>query len=176
MTEASPPDAGPIRPLPGWSQLPSQTTDPDLPPVESPEPEGIRIPTSGSPDRPRKQPSPPQNGEPVTTLSGRSPSAGDAREIGKVISGLVKLITGVVAKLVASRGGVFRRPSEVECNDIGQPLGRIVARHSDFAGVPPDLIDAASATAAVSEYLLADAPLITRAPEWREPDPEDPQP
>jgi hypothetical protein len=135
------------------------------------------MPTSASPPRPPRSTSPGPNGEPVTTLPGRSPRAGDAREVGKVIAGLVKLLTGIVAKLASSRGLAFRRPTDVEANDIGQPIGRIVARHADISGVSPDVADAASATAAVSEYLLSDDPLLTRAPEaWRPPETEDTQP
>lgn len=166
------------RPLPAWSDLPSQTPDPAVPEVATPEREpGSRIPTSTSQARPPRSTSPGPNGEPVTTLPGRSPRTGDAREVGKVIAGLVKLLTGIVAKLAASRGLTFRRPTDVETNDIGQPLGRIVARHADISGVSPDVADAAAATAAVSEYLLSDEPLLTRAPEaWSPPETEDPAP
>lgn len=177
MTDQASQPEGLTRPLPAWSDL-GPSPDQPLPEVATPEREpGIRTPTSTSPARPPRSTSPAPSGEPDTTLPGRSPRTGDAREVGKVIAGLVKLLTGIVAKLAAGRGLVFRRPTDVETNDIGQPLGRIVARHADISGVSPDVADAASATAAVSEYLLSDEPLLTRAPEaWRPPETEDPAP
>lgn len=159
-----------LRPLPGWSQLPSQQTDPSLPPVPAPEP-GTSPPPSPETARLPGPASPPPGG-PGPTPSGRSPRTGaDARELGKVIAGLLRIVAGFAARFIAGRGGVLRRPDAGELDGMAQPVARILVRHAPDLAVSEDVTDIALAGSAVGNYFLADEPLITQAAgEYRQPD------
>jgi hypothetical protein len=68
-------------------------------------------------------------------------------------------ITGWVVS-TWKRGQKLREPTKDQAKDIGQPLGRILARHIPVDWLNDDLIDAVEMTAGVGNY-LNDGPLLT---------------
>lgn len=150
----------PAAALPRWATPASQRQDPDLPETEGPSPAegttGPRPPISppfGQPDPKPEAPAPPRT---------RTSSGGDPLEVSKVLAGLLTVIIGGLAWVIARRGYELRTPTEHEMRDFTDPVGRIATRHLDMAMFSPDLADATMATAAAVKY-ASSSPIGTPA-------------
>lgn len=82
-----------------------------------------------------------------------------------LLGGLAVAAAAVVRWRTASRRRL-REPTTKQLDSIGEPLGRILARHVDPALLNPDLADAIMAGAGIGQY-LNDGPVLL----WDRPDP-----
>lgn len=82
-----------------------------------------------------------------------------------LLGGLAVAAAAVVRWRTASKRRL-REPTNKQLEGIGEPLGRILARHVDPALLNPDLADAIMAGAGVGRY-LNDGPVLL----WDRPDP-----
>jgi hypothetical protein len=74
-----------------------------------------------------------------------------------VLGALVVLADGLIRRF-AKRD--LRRPTGGHLDDFSDPVGQILARHTDLSVLGPDLIDVTSAAAAMGNYLI-DGPITT---------------
>ena|ERR1043165_8128340 len=157
---------GPDDPLPTvQAPTPAPDSPPDSPPAHLQETE------SGEDSRP--EPLPPI---PVTPAAARTRtySAGDAKVAGKFVRGVLAILAGTAAALLARSDRHLRQPTPEQLAEIADPLGAILARHLPTEVLHESLIDGTSAAAAVHAYVL-DGPLVTSIPTANVVYPEDTQ-
>lgn len=174
------PDAEPrtvLTPLPRFTQ---PLRDPDLPEVETGDPDPATEParppatatateTTPSNPRPPTASTDPTPGGRVPSLEAPTPTrtfsrAGDPKTAAEVIAGLLSLALGAAAWWAARRRLQFRQPTPGQLTDVATPLGNLAARHLPTEVINRDLVDATHAAGAMHRY-LTDGPLLTRAPE-----------
>jgi hypothetical protein len=94
----------------------------------------------------------------------RAPTPGELELTGKAAASILAAL-GILAALTvrALMGRRLREPSADQCDAIGAPVGKILARHFDPSWLNNDLANAAEATAALGRY-LSDGPLLEPRP------------
>lgn len=130
--------------------------------------------TAGNLDEAPEPPGPARRAIRTATSS----AAGDDRPkvkpevAGRLAATVVGGLALVLGYLVAMRRGVrLRQPTDAELKAVGDPLGRIAARHVPVAVINEDLLDAADAADAIGRYVKA-GPLIEQDYADTTPDPE----
>lgn len=152
----------PAIPLPAFRQPHRDRLDelPESSPPSSPG-EPASPPASPPASSPDDVPPPPIVSSPDRPAAARTRTSGT--EVGKTLGGLLVIVVGFTAALLARRGRALRQPRPSQVDDIAMPLGRIAARHLPVDMIGPDLADVTESAAALHRYLLDDAgPLITR--------------
>lgn len=153
-------------PLPRFRQPPG--LDPDLPevdpPASSPQPATPDSDPPSSPSTDDRPGSPLPSLEPPAATRTRTSATGDPVAAGKVIGGILVIAAGIAAALLARSGRSLRQPTRRQVADVGDPLGRILARHIPAEFIGRDLADATEAAAAVHAYVLDEqsGPLVAR--------------
>lgn len=161
------PKPRPVTLLPGFRQpTRPRATDPMRPEdSDLSDPDDPNSPAPGSPADPGypgglAEVKPHRN----DTSTGTSASLTD-REAKKLTPQLAVALIGagfaIAGWMVSTwkRGQKLREPTKDQAKDIGQPLGRILARHVPAEWLNADLIDAIEMTAATGNY-LNDGPLL----------------
>lgn len=157
----------PAVPLPAFRQ-PHQHRLDELPPdsqITSPDEPPASPPASPEPSRPDAALPPPIESNPERRAAGRTrTSATDPSAAGKALAGLLVIVAGVAAALLARSGRALRQPTPRQVDDVAAPIGRIIARHLPTDLIGPDLADVTEAAAAAHAYVLDPAgPLIARS-------------
>lgn len=157
-------------PLPSFLQ-PRPRLDPDLPEQEPPastsgpspeQTEEHRPPISPADDLPAP---PLPSLEPPAATRTRTSATGDPVAAGRVVAGLLVIVAGIAAGLLARTGRHLRQPTKQQVSEIADPIGRIAARHLPSEFIGRDLADVTEAAAATHAYVLDDyaGPLVQRA-------------
>ena len=101
---------------------------------------------------------------PPTVTSTELKGSGDPNEVAKALGGLLIIVTGSLAALLARRThgrATLRQPTPDQRDDIAEPVSRILCRHLPMAKLGPDLGDIGMAAGATHSYVL-DGALIKR--------------
>ncbi|RGC64996.1 hypothetical protein C5N14_30870 [Micromonospora sp. MW-13] len=159
----------PAIPLPAFRQPHHDQLDelPESSPTTSPsdEPSSPEPPQPSPPDDGPAAP-PPLSPEPPAARRTRTSGTSDPAAAGRTLAGLLVILAGITAGLLARSGRHLRQPTRRQVADVADPIGRIAARHLPTDLLGDDVGDVAEAAAAVHAYVLDEdaGPLITRIP------------
>lgn len=171
--------------IPGFSQPPSMRLDPDLPGQDPTQPPGTMLEDQDPQDLSQSPiPIPPmvedtagggwrdrlglgaRRREPASSDTSVSRSEREPEENPRKLTGeLVAALLGVTVLLAAGlvrrrvRGARLREPTDKQLAGVGEPIGRILARHVDVAWLNKDLVDAVRAGGALTGY-INEGPLL----------------
>lgn len=153
------PIADPAPTLDDGSPMPSPEPTPTGPARLTGAPPESRSSMFGAPPSPRL--AEPDDATTRTENSSGGSRIGDPKQTAKVIAGLVGLLFSLAAGIAGQRRLTVRRPSRRQLDGFADPVGQIIARHTDLASVTPDLADVILAGAAVGDY-MTDGPVLAR--------------
>lgn len=149
---------GPDDPLPTVPADQQTTSSSDEPTASQPDSH-----PSSPPDDDRPAPLPPSPAIAAAARTRTSSPAGDSKVAAKFVRGLIAILTGTAAALLARNGRHLRQPTAEQIGDVADPLGAILARHLPTELLSDDLVDITSAAAGAHAYVL-DGPLVERIP------------
>ena len=161
------PKSRPVTFLPGFRQpARPRATDPMRPEDSDPvDPDDPSEPATGSPADPGypgglDAAKPPRSDTSTATSASRTDA--EARKLTPELAVALVVAGFAVASWAVrgwKRGHKLRQPTDPQAKAIGEPIGRILARHVPAELLNRDLIDAIKATAATSNY-LEDGPIL----------------